>query len=217
MSVESLYCRLVPHVQSSGTGKSRTHDELAKHIFYIPLNLAAKGATSMLQLSSYYSRFTHVACLAYPPRDPKVEEWFSASPNNMQQVTQNRCHAFLHALLSTTLTHLREICGAEAVAQELRSPPESRLATLASEFRKRMADGRTFEAHGPYRTKFYDAVFAKASKVMLPSFPRIQFLMSPLESGCHSTFHSHRQRRRRPTFNLSSTQISERDRSKKRG
>ena len=29
MKVQSLYCHVVPHVQSSGTGKSRTHDELA--------------------------------------------------------------------------------------------------------------------------------------------------------------------------------------------
>jgi hypothetical protein len=67
MTVTSLYCRLVSHVQSSGTGKSRAHDELAKRIFYIPLNLAAKGSTSMLPLSSYYSRFTHVACFSLSP------------------------------------------------------------------------------------------------------------------------------------------------------
>ena len=108
--------------------------------------------------------------LAYPPRDPKVEEWFSASPNSTQQTTENRCHAFLYALLSTTLCRLREICDEEVVAQKLKSQPKSRLATLASEFRDRMADGRTFEAHGAYRTKFYDDVYAQALKVMLPSF-----------------------------------------------
>ena len=43
-----LYARVVPHVQSSGTGKSRAHDELAKHILYIPLNLASQGANSTL-------------------------------------------------------------------------------------------------------------------------------------------------------------------------
>ena len=61
MTVTDLYCRAVPHVQSSGTGKSRTHDELAKRIFYIPLNLAAAGSTSMLTLCAYSSRLTHVA------------------------------------------------------------------------------------------------------------------------------------------------------------
>jgi hypothetical protein len=32
--------------------------------------------------------------------------------------------------------------------------------------------GRTFEAHGPYREEFYDAMFAQATKVMLPSFQK---------------------------------------------
>ena len=46
----SLYACVVPHVQSSGTGKSRTHDELAKRILYIPLNLASSSATSTLAM-----------------------------------------------------------------------------------------------------------------------------------------------------------------------
>ena len=64
MTVSNLYCLAVPHVQSSGTGKSRTHDELAKSIFYIPLNLAGVGATSMSPLSSYSSCFTDAACFS---------------------------------------------------------------------------------------------------------------------------------------------------------
>jgi len=51
----SLYASVVPHVQSSGTGKSRTHDELAKRIFYIPLNLANSDATSMLSVCVFLS------------------------------------------------------------------------------------------------------------------------------------------------------------------
>jgi hypothetical protein len=50
------YARVVSHVQSSGTGKSRAHDELAKSIFYIPLNLAPPGQTSMHPLSAYSAR-----------------------------------------------------------------------------------------------------------------------------------------------------------------
>ena len=38
------YARYVAHVQSSGTGKSRVHDELAKRILYIPINLASENA-----------------------------------------------------------------------------------------------------------------------------------------------------------------------------
>jgi hypothetical protein len=113
--------------------------------------------------------------LAYPPRDPKVQQWFSASNNSEQQLARDRCHAFLHALLSTTLSHLKEICGDEAIAQKIQTEElEPRLAILASEFRNRMAKGRTFEAHGAYRTNFYDVVFARANEVILPSLPRTE-------------------------------------------
>jgi len=50
-----LYARVVPHVQSSGTGKSRAHDELAKDILYIPLNLAGPDTDSMLSLCAFLS------------------------------------------------------------------------------------------------------------------------------------------------------------------
>jgi len=71
--------------------------------------------------------------LAYPPADPSVEQWFSKQNNRSQRLTRDRCHAFLHALLSTTLSHLMEICDDKVVAQKLQTEP--RLATLASEFR----------------------------------------------------------------------------------
>jgi hypothetical protein len=91
-------------------------------------------------------------------------------------VTQDRCHAFLHALLFTTLSHLKGICNDEAVDQKIQANPPLRLQILASEFRDRMATGRTFEAHGDYRTKFYDIVFERADEVVLLSFPSIQSL-----------------------------------------
>ena len=111
--------------------------------------------------------------LAYPPRDPEVVRWFAAANNETEQLTQDRCHAFLHALLSTALSHLKEICNDQIIAQKLRAKPSLRLQTLASEFRNRMAKGRTFEAHGDYRSKFYGIVCERAEKVNLPSFPSI--------------------------------------------
>ena len=176
-----LYAHVVPHVQPSGTGKSRAHDELAKHILCIPLNLAGPGASSMLPLHIPPRSLTSLV-LAYPPRDPQVEQWFAASNNPTEQGTQDRCHAFLHALLFTTLSHLREICDDKAVFEKIQAKPFDRVQILASEFRSRMANGRTFEAHGEYRTKFYDNVSVRAQQVVLPSFPSIQqtLLMSPL-------------------------------------
>ena len=60
--------------------------------------------------------------------------------------------------------------------------PSDRVQILASEFRSRMAKGRTFESHGEYRTKFYHNVSVRAQQVVLPSFPSIQqtLIMSPL-------------------------------------
>ncbi len=169
----SLYARVVPHVQSSGTGKSRAHDELAKRVLYIPLNLAGWYAARMLLLSTYSSPFAHVACvLAFPPRDPEVTRWFDPSNHWEQQSTRHRCHAFLHALLYTTLSHLREICDDEAVAQKMETEPAQEI--LASEFRNRMAKGRTFEAHGAYRKGFYDAVCELAKEVIFLSFLRTE-------------------------------------------
>ncbi len=76
--------------------------------------------------------------------------------------------AFLHALLSTTLSHLKEICDDEAVAQRIETGPP--LAILASEFRNRMAKRRMFETDGAYRREFYDVIFELAEKVIFLSF-----------------------------------------------
>jgi hypothetical protein len=114
-----------------------------------------------------------MSLVAYPPRDPKVEKWFNKVLNSNRQLTQDRCHAFLHALLTITLRRLEEICNDKAIVQKIQTSPHSRLAILASEFRNRMARGRTFKMHGPYRTKFYDDVIVQA-EVLLPYFPRIE-------------------------------------------
>jgi len=47
MALTDHYARFVTHLQSSGTGKSRIHDELAKRMFYIPMSLASDGAYCM--------------------------------------------------------------------------------------------------------------------------------------------------------------------------
>ena len=104
--------------------------------------------------------------------------WFSALHKweKEQQGVRDHCHAFLHALLSTTRQHLEAIANNEAVAQKIRNP-EDRLPILASEFRDKMAKGRTFDSHGAYREHFYDFVFKRATKVTLPPSPRIELLI----------------------------------------
>jgi len=63
MKRDGLYARVVSHVQSSGTGKSRAHDELAKRVLYIPLNLAGPNATSTLPGHVILS-LAHFVCLS---------------------------------------------------------------------------------------------------------------------------------------------------------
>ena len=44
MKAKNSYARYVAKIQSSGTGKSRTQDQVAKSILYIPINLASENA-----------------------------------------------------------------------------------------------------------------------------------------------------------------------------
>ena len=92
--------------------------------------------------------------------------WFDALRSAVQEEVQNRCEAFLHALLCTTLSYLQKIYDDKRAARK-----KVGLESLASEFRDKMAEGRTFAEHGPYCTTFYDDVFSRAQKVLLPSFP----------------------------------------------
>ena len=43
MEASDPYARYVAEIQSSGTGKSRIQDELAKSILYIPISLASRN------------------------------------------------------------------------------------------------------------------------------------------------------------------------------
>lgn len=52
---EEPYARYATFTQSSGTGKSRMNDELAKSVLYIPINLAAKDADG-----EYHSIFRRI-------------------------------------------------------------------------------------------------------------------------------------------------------------
>jgi len=107
-----------------------------------------------------------------------VYAWFSALHKweKEQQGVRNHCNAFLHALLFTTRQRLQDIADDEAVTRKIKNPRD-RLPILASEFRDRMAKGRTFDAHGAYRNDFYEDVFTFAKQVTLPSSPRIELLM----------------------------------------
>ena len=53
-----LYSRAIPLLQSSGTGKSRTLDELSKTVFVIPINLRGKGTEGLRWISDQIHKLT---------------------------------------------------------------------------------------------------------------------------------------------------------------
>ncbi|KAI0310214.1 hypothetical protein OF83DRAFT_1178803 [Amylostereum chailletii] len=170
------YVRFVPHVQSSGTGKSRVHDELAKHVVYIPICLASKPGG------------------IYPPPDRVARDWIyesighPSSGDSDAMYTRKRHHGFLYALLTMTREFLENIqsdpqrippqrisdtgtLSAEKLpmgAVERDTPAVKatlfRLSRLASAFREKMNTGGSSTWYGEYRHMFYTKVCEMASK-----------------------------------------------------
>ena len=179
MKAKNSYARYVAKIQSSGTGKSRTQDQVAKSILYIPINLAsenAQGAFLCLWIQIFLPSFV----LAYPPPDGKVREWFRAPVKNKYEL-RDRCDAFLHALLSQTHKKLTDII--ELLSTSLQDQGPERLRKLASTFRDKMGEGGEFESHGPYRSAFYDDVIRQAESVSWKSFfYRDQWFSNVLEN-----------------------------------
>jgi hypothetical protein len=106
--------------------------------------------------------------LAYPPPDPKIRAWF-AEEIRSQSALQDRCNAFLHALLGHTCKVLTDISN-DLSATLQGQGPQQRLHSLSSEFRNKMAEGGDFENHGPYRSAFYDDAMKQANSVSWQSF-----------------------------------------------
>ena len=86
----------------------------------------------------------------------------------------DRCNTFLRALLGHTRKKLTEIT--KDLSSTLKDHGLPRLRQPSSAFRDKMAEGREFESHGPYRSTFYDDVIRQANGVSWQSFlyPRDQ-------------------------------------------
>ncbi|KAK2459299.1 hypothetical protein APHAL10511_008684, partial [Amanita phalloides] len=98
-----VYAHYAAVVQSSGMGKSRTVDELAKTHLVIPLNLRAEKFTG------------------YPPADSSVRDYLTLSVS--KAVAYNRASAFLQALFEHMAVTLRTFNESSYVefANEFRS------------------------------------------------------------------------------------------------
>ncbi|KAI9066890.1 hypothetical protein FKP32DRAFT_324631 [Trametes sanguinea] len=144
------YPRYAFITQSSGSGKSRMVDELAKTIFCIPMCLGSKQA--------------------YPPPDIDLLNWFG--PIRDLNANRRTVHVqlFLCSLFETALERVKLIA----------SDPASHGGSLASSFRRLMSEGMEYGRHGLYRQKFYADVCKRATELtLLPGSEIRQCDLSP--------------------------------------
>ncbi|KAI0806787.1 hypothetical protein C8Q74DRAFT_1362378 [Fomes fomentarius] len=140
----SYATRYASFVQSSGTGKSRMNDELAKKILYIPINL---------------SRTTDV----FPPSDHAVARLVFGPGILTEEACEHTFLAFLYGLFHVTRQRLAELAtGDDAFNEDIDT--EQRVTRFASQFRSRMNAGMKFGQHGQYRVEFFDSVIERAQQ-----------------------------------------------------
>ncbi|KZT03613.1 uncharacterized protein LAESUDRAFT_328454 [Laetiporus sulphureus 93-53] len=144
-SVSSIYANYASIVQSSGMGKSRTVDELAKTHFLIPINLRPPES------------------IGFPAADEDMRDFLTAPPYRME--TQNstvkaffaRICAFLKALMFIAARRIEELDGHfDDYTDE----------GIAAAFRGLMCNGQTMSSHNEYRNTFYREVIDEATKIL---------------------------------------------------
>ncbi|KAL7278890.1 hypothetical protein ACG7TL_006721 [Trametes sanguinea] len=128
------YARYASITQSSGTGKSRMVDELAKKIFCIPMCLGSNQA--------------------YPPPDVRLLSFFESIMSVDADERIERIQFFLCALFETALERVK------VIASELEGKS---ISALASRFRDLMSEGMGYRQHGRYRQEFYAQVCERAN------------------------------------------------------
>ncbi|KAH9830318.1 uncharacterized protein C8Q71DRAFT_851321 [Rhodofomes roseus] len=126
-------------VQSSGTGKSRMIDELAKDRLVIPISMG-----SGMGPQDYGTP-------PYPPPDFGVINRFIGFESASSLASH--CSAFVQALFEHTLVALQRDFAEEASCG---------FVSLCSAFRSRMQEGMKWGDHGQYRKDFFREVFSVA-------------------------------------------------------
>ncbi|KAI9566872.1 hypothetical protein HD554DRAFT_2174033 [Boletus coccyginus] len=144
-STRSLYARYTAIIQSSGMGKSRAVDEVAKGELVIPMVLRPDNSTG------------------YPPADPSIRNYLTDSkPGVFQRVL---------ALLDALFIILAEVAGStEAPSEGLE--PLNKSMPFAGQFREYMNHGMTMTRHGEFRVKFYDRVVEEAHAKVLGTYEK---------------------------------------------
>ncbi|KAI9573697.1 hypothetical protein HD554DRAFT_2167257 [Boletus coccyginus] len=134
-STSGLYARYMAIIQSSGMGKSRAVDEIAKGELVIPMILRPDDSTG------------------YPPADPSIRNYLTdSSPGVFQRVL-----ALFHALF-VIVTEVAK--STKAPSEGL--APLNKSMPFAGQFREYMNHGMSMTRHGEFRVRFYDRVVTKA-------------------------------------------------------
>ncbi|KAI0260881.1 hypothetical protein BC834DRAFT_503581 [Gloeopeniophorella convolvens] len=142
-------------VQSSGMGKSRMVNEVAKTVITVPMNFHSDDIDK-----------------GYPPPDNRLRQWLlglsgiedaegRTDPETRKDRVTTRCEAFVESLLTTLLSHLEGI-SAEAPSRV----KGMRVDDLAQRFREKMEEDQSFKGHGKYRETFYEEVISGATKII---------------------------------------------------
>ncbi|KAJ3916378.1 hypothetical protein F5877DRAFT_80945 [Lentinula edodes] len=132
------YGNLAAIVQSSGFGKSRTVDEIAKQVFTIPMNVRNPSATSFG---------------AYPPPDLELHEFLA---NSRRLVSQTHAFAFFVHLGETVIEFVKQMVkDVEYLSKDI--PPQYPLIQNTDP----LVDSFYFQEQGKVRDLMYHMAIQK--------------------------------------------------------
>ncbi|KAF9486228.1 hypothetical protein BDN70DRAFT_988226 [Pholiota conissans] len=153
---DDSYAHFAAIVRSSGMGKSRAVDEMAKTHFVIPINIRSPESSG------------------YPPSDTNVQG-FLCTPEDGRNRAYWKCKAFLLALIEMTADVVSGEAYTGRCVKDGQTYEESftfdrhsddTIKRISANFRKHMSDGMTFTSHGKKRECFFDAVVRKANEFL---------------------------------------------------
>jgi hypothetical protein len=169
------YARQTNIMNSSGTGKSRMVDELARRIITVPMCLRPYEDQGMHSVHPFPSRRAYRLFLTgFPPADATLRSWVYPGGSSTQAAAQKRLQGFMYGLLIVTRITL------EAIESEMKDGMTEtgteegvikHQEDLAAAFRDKMTVGQTFDRSNVYRKRFYDKVIEEADKVNFHGFP----------------------------------------------
>ncbi|KAI0257999.1 hypothetical protein BC834DRAFT_1046315 [Gloeopeniophorella convolvens] len=153
------YAPLASIINSSGTGKSRMVDELAKTIISVPMCLRDKDSTG------------------FPPADGSLRDWFAELPKSGKEETEKKLHEASQGLeklkvARKTWTVDDMLAGKYKPSEEAERRNAAaffvrRQERLASAFRHLMTHGQAFGSANDYRKKFYKDVMTERERLPL--------------------------------------------------